>query len=68
MIGHADRLSMGSRVRVDGGKGQECLEYNKRGMVVGEVGRTVRVVCVVCVCARWTEVGCIWRDYLTYCY
>ena len=52
MIGHVDQLSMGSRVRVGGGKGYVCLEYNGRGLVVGEVGRTVRVACVVRACVQ----------------
>ena len=53
MIGHADRLSMGSRVRVDGGKGQECLDYDEGDWQLAKwVG-----LCVLCVlCARWTEV------------
>ena len=34
-----------------------CLEYNRRGLAVGEVGRTVCCVCCVCMCARWIEVG-----------
>ena len=62
-------VPMGSRVRVGGGKGQECLEYN--GMegnwqLVKWVSLCVSCVLDVCVCK--VDQGGIYRDYLTYCY
>ena len=60
MIGHADRLSMGSRVRVDGGKGQECLDYDEGDWQLAKwVG--LCVLCVLCACVqdglRWDIEG-----------